>query len=273
MSDSQNLFLIEKDGALDTNIESADWAIEIKYNKSFDFIDYWDFRSERIFNLLYALSLLTTIDWVNVRILFTLKRHQTEQLITFYSLSSPWFWESAHFTLKGELEQLSFERLKLFALYKRRLSAIRQDEDNHLFIAIEFYRYHLTLDSEYMRMMALFISLESLFNIGSSEISRTIGLCVAYLLGISLEDRRDIFKEMTTLYSFRSRITHGSIASTARRFRQKDNENFDDLRVLHDYTRLCLRKIIETKQLTSSFINENKRIDLINKALLTGKFC
>lgn len=71
--DSQKIFIAGK-RTFASDFESIGWAIELTYKESFSFIEYIDFREDRVMNLINTLLTLVTIDWEKVWIIFTLKK-------------------------------------------------------------------------------------------------------------------------------------------------------------------------------------------------------
>ncbi|MBF8304480.1 MAG: hypothetical protein HW399_855 [Dehalococcoidia bacterium] len=175
---SKNLLITDNRRSFVSDFESSDWVIELTYKQGFSFVDYMDYRRERISNLLHALLTLVTINWEKVWIIFTYKSPRSEELVTAYPLSSVWVLDDEHIIFRNEEEEMSLKQFQLYPLYRRRLGSIQNEKENSpLWIALNFYWHHLTLKSEYMRIIALCISLESLFNTGPNEIRKTIGLC------------------------------------------------------------------------------------------------
>ena len=60
--DSKKILFPDGKRTFITDFESIDWAIELTYKENFSFIEYLDFREERIMNLLNTLLTLVTLD-------------------------------------------------------------------------------------------------------------------------------------------------------------------------------------------------------------------
>jgi len=106
----------------------------------------------------------------------------------------------------------------------------------------------------------LSIILESLFSpAGNSELNHQISFYTTQFLGGTPEEKQEIFKIVKKFYSLRSKIVHGSLAST------------DDLSVTVPVMfMLCseiLQKLLTDKNLLDTFSNNEKRATLFRSWL------
>lgn len=110
--------------------------------------------------------------------------------------------------------------------------------------------------------------MEALFNVSTTEISQTMRLATAHLLGNTADNKLRISVDIGKLYGERSRIIHGQPKLVG----HDKEENYEGLYLLHDYVRKSLRSIMEKRSLFQTFLNDTRRRSAINAALIQGHF-
>jgi hypothetical protein len=122
------------------------------------------------------------------------------------------------------------------------------------FLQLAFDSFNLSYETNIPNLLflSLMMSMEALFNPGSSEIAFQISRNAAVLLGKDKNDAEQIFKNMKKLYGKRSNIVHGS--------KTKENKKIskEDIIGLREYVRQSIKEIY--------FIGKDKDevIDILN---------
>ena len=269
---ASKLLFPEDQSRFSSMFSDSDWVIQFSYKRPFDFVDFMDTQRERIVNTIHTLMVLVALDCRQVWILRTDRSARSDQLVMALPLSDSWILKQEYIMHGEEREILDIDRLKLFNRYRRRLGTLWQQGGSALDIATRFYIHHLTLTSTFMRLIALSIVLEALFNIPKRRISRTIGRSVANLIAESPEEKERIAADVMRLYNVRSGVVH---ASHMRQLNDADKLNeveLADLYAMHNYARTCLRRIIENPSIFRSFLDNESRIEIVSAALDGGFF-
>ncbi|MBN1186849.1 MAG: hypothetical protein JXB49_31520 [Bacteroidales bacterium] len=77
-------------------------------------------------------------------------------------------------------------------------------------LAYESFMQSYTIDNIKLRYLTLMISLESLFNLGTDQISHTISRHLSLLISETKDVFQENYKKIKKLYDLRSKIIHGS---------------------------------------------------------------
>jgi len=88
--------------------------------------------------------------------------------------------------------------------------------------AIEWYIDSYTTENTTISFLQICIALEAIFgdDNGREGITKTLADRCAYLIGTSIQDRKKIRERFEKLYSVRSKLVHGSVASLTHDERQ-----------------------------------------------------
>lgn len=99
--------------------------------------------------------------------------------------------------------------------------------------------------------------LESLFSVSTTELKHRLSEFVAFFIGESANERKDIYKVVQTSYDIRSAVVHGDGISS--RFLKNNAEILKNNAVqIDELIRKCLRKIIENEDLYILFTKKDK---------------
>ena len=152
----------------------------------------------------------------------------------------------------GELKIL-WEQFKNLKKYSFLINAIRRFN----------FSYNKMFED---RIVDLIISLETLFQEGSGEITYKLSLRCAYFIGNDAEERKKIFENMKKAYKVRSKIVHG------------DNFSLEEklLKDIEDYARRAIKKYMNeaSKKIDTSSKDSEFRKEIIRKldaAILKGQ--
>ena len=120
------------------------------------------------------------------------------------------------------------------------------------YVQLSFDMFELSFTGSYMniKFICLISGLESLFNIGGPEITKTISRHVAVLLAKDRPEGDNIYKDVKHLYDVRSSIVHA---------RKRVNISEQDLFKLRHYLRESIKKVLPLA------LEKVELFDLLNK--------
>lgn len=176
----------------------------------------------------------------------------------FMPFSYSYLWDNDRITFHGS--QVDFRKPSQVSEYSLDISEIKEAnriiktlklpfEMPFLRLAHSTFEHSYFIDEPEICFLWLMVGMETIFNRGDQEITRTISRNVAVLLGSHLEECLRIQKEFRTLYKQRSKLVHGKL------------DNKIDIGVvlsLRDYVRRSIRKTHELN------IDRDRLLDILD---------